>query len=115
VDSKRSRERVDLSVHASVIVCACTEERRPRIQMALDSIARQTVAPQKAIAVIDHNPALCERPEEGYPKIEVRLSWLPEEFSGSWDAAIAGRPRPRRRSTIPWARSGRGALGEALG
>jgi glucosyl-dolichyl phosphate glucuronosyltransferase len=180
VDSRRSRERVGPSVQASVIVCAYTEERRPQIRMAPDSIARQTVAPQKVIAVIDHNPALCGHLEEECPKIEVipdkfkrglsgerntgiqrasgdiavfldddaraepgwlesplapyddesvlgvsglvladwgskvRPGWRPEEFSGSWDAAIADCPRPKRRSTIPWARSRRGALGEAL-
>jgi hypothetical protein len=124
VDSKRSRGRVGPSLQASVTVCAYTEERWPQTRMALDSIARQAVAPQEVIVVVDHNPALCERLEAEYPKIEVisdkfgpGLSGAPNtgvQRSGSWDAAIADCPRPRRRSAIPRARSRRGTPGEAL-
>jgi GT2 family glycosyltransferase len=88
VDSKRSRERVDPSLQASVIVCAYTEERWPQIQMALDSITRQTVVPQEVIAVIDHNPALYERLAAEYPKIEVIPNKFERGLSGARNTGI---------------------------
>jgi hypothetical protein len=78
--------------------------------------------PQKVIANIDHTPALRERPEEEYLKIEV----VPDKFARGLSRArntgiqrslgdiIADCPRPRRRSAIPWAWSRRGIPGEAL-
>jgi glucosyl-dolichyl phosphate glucuronosyltransferase len=76
VTSKRPDGRVDPGPKASVIVCAYTEKRWPQINMALDSVTKQTVPPDEVIVVVDHNPALYERLAAEYPKFEV----VPNEF-----------------------------------
>jgi GT2 family glycosyltransferase len=76
VDGKRPDEQVHPGLRASVIVCAYTEKRWPQINMALDSITKQTVPAHEVIVVVDHNPALYERLEAKYPKFEV----IPNEF-----------------------------------
>jgi glycosyltransferase involved in cell wall biosynthesis len=88
VDSKRSRERVGPGLQASVIVCAYTEKRWPQIEMALDSIARQAVPPQEVIVVVDHNPALQERLEAEYPKLEVIPNKFERGLSGARNTGI---------------------------
>lgn len=88
MDSKRPRERVGHSPQASVIVCAYTEKRWPQIEMALDSIARQTVPPQEVIVVVDHNAALQERLEAEYPKLVVIPNKFERGLSGARNTGI---------------------------
>jgi GT2 family glycosyltransferase len=76
VGSNRPGERVGPSLTASVVVCVYTEKRWPQINMALDSVARQTVPPHEVTVVVDHNPALHERLEAAHPKFKV----IPNEF-----------------------------------
>jgi GT2 family glycosyltransferase len=45
----------------SVVICAYTEERWEDVMAAIESVRRQSVAPQELILVIDHNPALLNR------------------------------------------------------
>src|ERR1700755_1195716 len=63
VRDKGQRESASPSLRASVVVCAYTEDRWPQIQLALASIARQTVPPWQVIVVADHNPSLGQRLE----------------------------------------------------
>lgn len=88
MDSKRSRERVGPSLQASVIVCAYTEKRWPQIEMALDSIARQTVPPREVIVVVDHNLALQERLEAEYPKLDIVPNKFERGLSGARNTGI---------------------------
>lgn len=88
MDSKRSHEPVWPSSQASVIVNAYTENGGSKTHMAFDSIARQTVAPREVIVIIDHNPALCERREEEYPKIEVIPNKFERELSAGSNTRI---------------------------
>jgi hypothetical protein len=57
VDIERSRERVGPGLQASVIVSAYTEERWLQVEMALDSIARQTAAPREVIVDAEYSRA----------------------------------------------------------
>ena len=88
MDGERSREKAGPGLQASVIVCAYTEERWPQIEMALDSIARQTVAPREVIVVVDHNSGLRERLEAEYPKLEVTFNKFERGLSGARNTGI---------------------------
>jgi glycosyltransferase involved in cell wall biosynthesis len=45
----------------SVIVCSYSERRFALLRRAVDSVARQTVAPGQLVVVVDHNRPLAER------------------------------------------------------
>lgn len=76
------------TLQASVIVCAYTEERWPRIQMALGSVASQTVRPCQVIVVCDHNPALLERLEAEYPQFDVIANEFSPGLSGARNSGV---------------------------
>jgi len=69
-------ESTHTSLRASIVVCVYTEERWRLINLALDSLAKQTVAPWQVIVVSDYNAALLKRLEAEYPDLEV----IPNEF-----------------------------------
>ncbi|MCS6800660.1 MAG: glycosyltransferase family 2 protein [Chloroflexota bacterium] len=45
----------------SVLLCVYTEARWNDMLAAIDSVRRQTLAPQEIVVIVDHNPALAER------------------------------------------------------
>lgn len=81
-------QREPSRLSASVIVCTYTEERWPQIQLALHSLARQTVAPSQIIVVVDHNAALYERLRAQYPQVEVILSKFDRGLSGARNTGV---------------------------
>jgi glucosyl-dolichyl phosphate glucuronosyltransferase len=76
------------SLQASVIVCAYTEERWPQIQLALDSVVKQTVRPCQVIVVSDHNPALFERLKAEYPEFDVIANEFSPGLSGARNSGV---------------------------
>jgi glucosyl-dolichyl phosphate glucuronosyltransferase len=69
-------ESTHTSLRASIVVCVYTEERWRLINLALDSLSKQTVPPWQVIVVSDYNPALLKRLEVEYPDLDV----IPNEF-----------------------------------
>lgn len=76
------------SLRASVVVCAYTEGRWPQIQLALASIARQTVPPWQVIVVADHNLALYQRLAAQYPDLEVIPNTFQRGLSGARNSGV---------------------------
>jgi glucosyl-dolichyl phosphate glucuronosyltransferase len=76
------------TLQATVIVCVYTEERWARIQMALESVASQTVRPCQVIVVCDHNPALLKRLESEYPQLDVIANEFSPGLSGARNSGV---------------------------
>jgi glycosyltransferase involved in cell wall biosynthesis len=74
---------------ASVVVCVYAEERWPQIQMALRSVARQTVPPWQVIVVVDNNANLLDRLESEYPDLDVIPNKLERGLSGARNSGVA--------------------------
>jgi glycosyltransferase involved in cell wall biosynthesis len=88
VRDKGQQESALPSLRASVVVCAYTEDRWPQIQLALASIARQTVPPWQVIVVADHNPSLGQRLEAQYPDLEVIPNSFDRGLSGARNSGV---------------------------
>jgi glucosyl-dolichyl phosphate glucuronosyltransferase len=73
---------------ASVIVCAYTEERWPQIDMALGSVARQTVPPCQVIVVADNSTALYKRLDAEYPDFDVVYNEFQPGLSGARNTGV---------------------------
>ncbi len=75
----------------SVVICAYTEERWDDLLAAIDSCARQTVAPLETIVVADHNPSLLARLHAGVRTSHGRAIENGERrgLSGARNSAIA--------------------------
>ena len=73
---------------ASVVVCVYTEKRMQQIRMALDSIARQTMAASQVIVVVDHNPSLLDQLSLEYPSLDVIPNMLEKGLSGARNTGI---------------------------
>jgi glycosyltransferase involved in cell wall biosynthesis len=71
-----------------VIVCAYTEERWPQIDMALGSVASQTVPPCQVIVVADYSTALYERLDAEYPDFDVVYNEFQRGLSGARNTGV---------------------------
>ena len=58
-----------MSLRASVVVPTYSFERWDHLVATLDGLARQTVAPEEVIVVVDGNPELLERVRERFPDV----------------------------------------------
>jgi GT2 family glycosyltransferase len=76
-ESGNSELSTRIALRASVIVCAYTEDRMARIDLALKSLGRQTMLPCQVVLVVDHNPILGEHLAAAHPDVEV----IPNKFS----------------------------------
>jgi GT2 family glycosyltransferase len=82
-------ELAPAGLQASVIVCVYTEERWPQIQIALESVVKQTVRACQVIVVSDHNPALFERLKAEYPEFDVIENEFSPGLSGARNSGVA--------------------------
>jgi glucosyl-dolichyl phosphate glucuronosyltransferase len=82
------QSEVRQSLKASVVVCVYTEKRLPQIQMAIDSIHRQTMPPWQLIVVADHNSTLCDRLTVEHPGIEVISNKFEKGLSGARNTGV---------------------------
>ena len=87
-DGEGPREATRPVLKASVVVCAYTEDRWSQIQMALGSVAKQTVSPWQVIVVADHNSALLERLESEYPDLDVISNKFEQGLSGARNTGV---------------------------
>ena len=56
---------------ASVVICAFTERRWADLSAAVESLARQSRAPDEIVIVIDHNPDLLARARRQFASSRV--------------------------------------------
>lgn len=61
------------TMSVSVVICAYTTERWARLRDAVDSVLRQSPAPDELLVVIDHNPELEERAREVFEPSGIRV------------------------------------------
>jgi glycosyltransferase involved in cell wall biosynthesis len=73
---------------ASVVVCVYTEERWSQIQLALSSLAAQTVPPWQVIVVADNNSALLDRLSAQYPDLDVMPNKFQRGLSGARNTGV---------------------------
>lgn len=84
----RSCDSGSSKLQASVIVCAYTERRWSQIQVALASLACQTVKPCQIVVVADHNPVLYERLKTEYPHFDVLPNRSDRGLSGARNTGV---------------------------
>ncbi len=57
----------------SIVICAYTEKRWEDLNVAVDSLLKQTLPASEIIIVIDHNPTLFERAKQTFTPLSTRL------------------------------------------
>jgi GT2 family glycosyltransferase len=87
-EGERPRKATHSSFKASVVVCAYTEDRWPQIQMALGSVAKQTVPPWQVIVVADNNATLLDRLQSEYPDLDVIPNKFESGLSGARNSGV---------------------------
>lgn len=73
----------------SVILCAYTEARWADLLAAVDSLRRQTRAPDEVIVAVDNNPALATRVRSNLPDVLVTENTGARGLSGARNAGVA--------------------------
>jgi GT2 family glycosyltransferase len=73
----------------SVVICAYTENRWEQLVAAVDSVAQQTVSPDEAVVVIDHNEALLERATRELTSARVVANTGSRGLAGARNTGIA--------------------------
>jgi GT2 family glycosyltransferase len=73
---------------SSVIICAFTERRWADLSAAVESLARQSRAPDEIVIVIDHNPALLARAKRKFASTRVVANEHPRGESGSRNSGL---------------------------
>lgn len=72
----------------TVLICAYTLERWADVTAAVDSVRRQTLAPEQTIVIIDHNPELLERSRAAFPDVRCLASTGPRGLSGARNTGV---------------------------
>jgi O-antigen biosynthesis protein len=72
----------------TVVICAYTERRWPRVLAAVDSVLRQELPPDQVVLVIDHNPALLRRAQAAYPQLTVVANTGKRGLSGARNEGV---------------------------
>jgi GT2 family glycosyltransferase len=73
----------------TVVICAYTERRWPRVLAAVDSVLRQELPPDQVVLVIDHNPALLRRAQAAYPQLTVVANTGKRGLSGARNEGVS--------------------------
>jgi len=73
----------------SVLVCAYTAERLPRIAEAIDSLRAQTVAPHEIVLAIDHAPELAAECRRLWPDLHLVDNREQQGLSGARNTGVA--------------------------
>lgn len=78
----------DVTLDASVIICAYTEERWSHLVAAVKSIRQQVTPPREIIVVIDHNPYLLKRVQKDLLDVVVIENSEARGLSGARNSGI---------------------------
>src|SRR5215210_1027234 len=78
-----------MSLPVSVVICAYTEERWSDLELAVESLTRQTRAPLEVIVVADHNQALTERARSALSGVTVVENAEHPGLSGARNTGVA--------------------------
>jgi glycosyltransferase involved in cell wall biosynthesis len=78
-----------MTLSASVVVCAYTEERWADVLSAIGSLRAQTVPPDEVIVAIDHNDRMLTRAERELADVRVVANHGRRGLSGARNSAIA--------------------------
>lgn len=78
-----------MTLSASVVVCAYTEERWTDVLAAIGSLQAQTVPPDEVIVAIDHNDRMLTRAERELADVRVVPNHGRRGLSGARNSAIA--------------------------
>lgn len=73
----------------AVVICAHTDERRPQIVRAVDSVRAQSPAPDEVILVSDHNEGLATWARDRFPGLAVVTNPNQRGESGARNAGVA--------------------------
>jgi GT2 family glycosyltransferase len=87
-----SNERQDGSGHGkgvSVIICTYTETRWSDLEIAVESISRQSLPPLETVVVVDNNEALFERASRRFPDVKVVEHTGARGAAGARNTAVA--------------------------
>lgn len=74
---------------SAVIICAHTDERRPQIVRAVQSVREQVPAPEELVLVSDHNEGLAEWARSAFPDVLVVTNPNQRGESGARNAGVA--------------------------
>ena len=78
-----------VTVTASVVICAYTQDRWDQIEAAVRSVRNQTTLPEQIVLVIDHDDELLERAAAAFPDITVLANAGPRGLSGARNTGMA--------------------------
>lgn len=73
----------------SVVICTYTEARWNDLNLAIESVRAQTIAPRETIVGVDHNPRLFERVRAEIPDVVVVENHGSPGLSGTRNSGIA--------------------------
>jgi glycosyltransferase involved in cell wall biosynthesis/GT2 family glycosyltransferase len=73
----------------SVLICAYTAERLPRITAAIESLRAQTLPPHEIVLVIDHAPELAAECRRRWPELHVVENRERQGLSGARNTGVA--------------------------
>ncbi|EFH81678.1 glycosyl transferase family 2 [Ktedonobacter racemifer DSM 44963] len=86
-------QRVEYSpkttTHASVIICAYTQERWNDLQEAVASVQQQTQPPHEIIVVVDHNPTLLTLAQKHLQGVRVLENQEERGLSGARNTGVS--------------------------
>ncbi len=74
---------------SAVVICAHTDERRPQIVRAVDSVRAQSPATDEVVLVIDHNDGLAAWARAEFPDVVVVTNANHRGESGARNAGVA--------------------------
>lgn len=73
----------------AVVICAHTDERRPQIVRAIESVRAQSPAPDQVVLVSDHNEGLAAWARAQFPDVRVTTNPNQRGESGARNAGVA--------------------------
>lgn len=79
----------DVSIDASVVICAYTLARWDDLVAAVASLERQTIAPREVIVVVDHNDELLDMVRGHLPRVVAIENTEQRGLSGARNSGIA--------------------------
>ena len=74
---------------AAVVICCYTQQRWRDLLQAIESVRRQTVAPNRLVVVVDHNQGLLADLAAEYPTIAVVANRFRQGLSGARNTGVA--------------------------